>query len=150
MLYSRCLFMAFKKSEEQFARSCSFAWRRLAVAHRRLGVGLISAAADPPPPPLLLLLQLLKYVHFMGFFEGFGDTVRLPDRSGRCPKLKRPFFSRGTSELENSFAFIHLRLLKRLSRAHSAGSALLPLLLMAGRQQSRLSFTARTSSSALM
>lgn len=36
LLYSRCLFMAFKKSEEQFARSCSFAWRRLAVAHRRL------------------------------------------------------------------------------------------------------------------
>ena len=46
----------------------------------------------------------------------------MPDRSGRCPKLKWRFLSRGTSELENSFAFIHLRLLGRLSRAHSVGS----------------------------
>ena len=46
----------------------------------------------------------------------------MPDRSGRCPKLKWRFLSRGTSELENSFAFIHLRLLGRLSRAHSVSS----------------------------
>ncbi len=46
----------------------------------------------------------------------------MPDRSGRCPKLKRPFLSRGTSELKNSFTFMHLRVLPRLSRAHSVGS----------------------------
>ena len=46
----------------------------------------------------------------------------MPDRSGRCPKLKWRFLSRGASELENSFAFMHLRLLGRLSRAISIGS----------------------------
>ena len=46
----------------------------------------------------------------------------MPDRSGRCPKIKWRFLSCGTSELENSFTFMHLRVLPRLSRAHSVGS----------------------------
>ena len=59
---------------------------------------------------------------FWGVFWRFRRHVRLPDRSGRCPKLKWRFLSRGASELENSFAFMHLRLLGRLSRAKSIGS----------------------------
>ena len=59
---------------------------------------------------------------FWGVFWRFRRHVRLPDRSGRCPKLKWRFLSRGTSELKNSFTFMHLRVLPRLSRAHSASS----------------------------